>query len=613
MNIIGEAIVSCYADMTSLLVMILLLILADRLHKRENASMQILYYLSLCITATCIFSFICHAAYRKTAPIWHTAAFISRTLWEYMCFWIIINWVAFVTCKLFGPEKRRSRIFYLVTMPFMIFTALLVVNLFTGIVFTYSADNRLETGILYTVIVATEFFYFIVTAVICHYYDRKSAKIRFLNITPMILSVSLAVSVQFFSPYQIDVLGFVIGVTLLYFSMVSEFRFVDEESGLYNRGYLAYLFDLALAGKNNARNALIMDAEGSLPPVFTILQEALHQNGDVIRAEERRFLLFTHTDSRSTLQYLASLVSEGVERHNALHPEDQVKITVRSRTLSAGENSFEFLRSVMNDREAGNEMRDIVSMISELDRLDEELKLAAEIQINILPMIFPAFPERTEFDLYASMTPAREVGGDFYDFYLIDSDHLALVIADVSGKGIPAALLMMVSKTLIKNHLMSGCDPATALERVNAQLYDRNSSMMFVTVWTAVIEISTGRGKACNAGHENPMFRPAGGEYEVLKYRHNLALGISKMAKYTIREFELHPGDCIFVYTDGAPEATNNAMEMFGEERLVNTLNRYKDAESEEIVEHVRDAIGEFADGAPQFDDLTMLCMKYTG
>jgi len=221
----------------------------------------------------------------------------------------------------------------------------------------------------------------------------------------------------------------------------------------------------------------------------------------------------------------------------------------------------------MNDREAGSEMRDIVSMISELDRLDEELKLAAEIQVNMLPMMFPPFPERSEFDLYASMTPAREVGGDFYDFYLTDSDHLALVIADVSGKGIPAALLMMVSKTLIKNQLMSGCDPATALERVNIQLYDRNSSMMFVTVWAAVIEISTGRGMACNAGHENPMFRSADGEFEVLKYRHNIALGISKMAKYTLREFELHSGDCIFVYTDGAP----------------------------------------------QFDDLTMLCLKFAG
>lgn len=176
-----------------------------------------------------------------------------------------------------------------------------------------------------------------------------------------------------------------------------------------------------------------------------------------------------------------------------------------------------------------------------------------------------------------------------------------------------SALIMMVSKTLIKNQLMSGCDPATALERVNVQLYDRNSSMMFVTVWAAVIEISTGRGKACNAGHENPMFRPANGGFQVPKYRHNMALAISKMAKYTTWEFELHPGDCIFVYTDGAPEATNNAMEMFGEERLVNTLNRYKDAEPEDIIENVRDAIGEFAGGAPQFDDLTMLCLKFLG
>ena len=613
MSIIGESIVSCYADMASLLVMILLLILAERIHKSDNASMQVLYRLSLCITATCVFSFICHVAYKQPAPALHTIAMISRTMWEFFCFRIIVNWVAFVTCKLFGSDKRKSRKFYLVTTPFIVFTALLVVNLFTGIVFTYNADNQVVTGILYDFIVATEFFYFIVTAVICQYYDRKSAKIRFLNVTPMILSVALAVSVQFFSPYQIDVLGFVIGVTLLYFSMASEFRYVDEESGLYNRGYLAYLFDLALAGKNNERSALIMDAEGSLPPVFEILGEALHQNGDVIRTEERRFLLFTPTDSRSTLQYLASLVSEGVERHNTRHPEDQVKITVRSRTLAADENSFEFLRSVMNDREAGGEMRDIVSMITELDRLDEELKLAAEIQANILPMIFPAFPERTEFDLYASMTPAREVGGDFYDFYLIDSDHLALVIADVSGKGIPAALFMMVSKTLIKNQLVSGCDPATALERVNVQLYDRNSSMMFVTVWAAVIEISTGRGKACNAGHENPMFRPADGEFEVLKYRHNAALGISRTAKYTVREFELHSGDCIFVYTDGAPEATNTNMKMFGEERLVNTLNRHKDAGPEEIVERVQDAIGEFAGGAPQFDDLTMLCLKYVG
>ena len=390
-------------------------------------------------------------------------------------------------------------------------------------------------------------------------------------------------------------------------------RPIYEESGLYNRGYLAYLFDLAMAGKNNLRSALIIDAEGSLPPVFKILEEALYSSGDVIRADKWRFLLFSRTDSIATLQYLASLVSEGVERHNAEHPEDQVRITVHSRMQTTEENSFEFLRGVMNDRETGNEMRDIVSMISELDRLDEELKLAADIQLSILPMVFPPFPERTEFDLYASMTPAKEVGGDFYDFFLIDSDHLALVIADVSGKGIPAALFMMVSKTMIKNQLMSGCDPSTALERVNAQLSERNSSMMFVTVWLAVIEISTGRGRACNAGHENPMFCPAGGEFEVLKYKHNVALGISKKAKYTMREFELHPGDCIFVYTDGAPEATNNDTEMFGEKRLVSTLGRNRDAQPKEIILHVADAVREFADGAPQFDDLTMLCVKYFG
>lgn len=613
MTIIGESIVSCYVDMTSFLVMLLLLILAERLHKRQNESMRILFHLSQCITLVCVFSFICHAAYKQTAPAWHTIVFICQTLRIFLCFWILINWIAYVVSKLFGPEIHRPKIFLLVFAPFMIYTVLLAVNLFTGIVFTYNADNQFEPGILYTIMVVTELVYFVGTAVICRYYDRKSSKIRFLNITPVIISVVLAYSVSLFTPYQIDVLGFVTGVTLLYFSMASEFRFVDEESGLYNRGYLAYLFDLAMAGKNNLRSALIIDAEGSLSPVFKILEEALHSSGDVIRADKRRFLLFSRTDSRATLQYLASLVSEGVERHNAGHPEDQVRITVHSRMQTTEENSFEFLRGVMNDRETGNEMRDIVSMISELDRLDEELKLAADIQLSILPMVFPPFPERTEFDLYASMTPAKEVGGDFYDFFLIDSDHLALVIADVSGKGIPAALFMMVSKTMIKNQLMSGCDPSTALERVNAQLSERNSSMMFVTVWLAVIEISTGRGRACNAGHENPIFCPAGGEFEVLKYKHNVALGISKKAKYTMREFELHPGDCIFVYTDGVPEATNNETEMFGEKRLVSTLGRNRNAQPKEIILQVADAVREFADGAPQFDDLTMLCVKYFG
>ena len=249
----------------------------------------------------------------------------------------------------------------------------------------------------------------------------------------------------------------------------------------------------------------------------------------------------------------------------------------------------------------------------EQERIEKELVMAREIQASALPNTFPAFPERTEFTLFASMTPAKEVGGDFYDFFLIDNDHLALVIADVSGKGIPAALFMMVSKTLIKNELLNGCDPAAALDRVNAQLREQNSSMMFVTVWLAVVEISTGKGLACNAGHEHPGLRRAGGDFGLVKYPHGVFVGVSEKARFTNREFELHPGDRVFVYTDGVPEATADSGEMFGEERLEAALNTCADGSPEEILRAVKGAVDEFVGEAEQFDDLTMLCLEYRG
>ena len=249
----------------------------------------------------------------------------------------------------------------------------------------------------------------------------------------------------------------------------------------------------------------------------------------------------------------------------------------------------------------------------EQERIEKELIMAREIQANALPNDFPAFPERREFDLFASMTPAKEVGGDFYDFFLIDSDHLALVIADVSGKGIPAALFMMVSKTLIQNQLMTGCDPATAMERVNLQLCERNSSMMFITVWTAVLEISTGKGLACNAGHEHPALRTADGRFELVRYIHAPFAGVNRKARYQNREFELHPGDSIFVYTDGVPEATDGSGKMFGEERLEKTLNLCANRSPEEILRTVKNAVDTFVGDAEQFDDLTMMCLEYKG
>ena len=612
-TIIGEAIVSCYVNAAALLTMAVLMILSERIRRKKSASLRPFYILSMCVTANCITSFIYNAMYMQPAPWCHTAAIIAKTLREYIVVVTVAMWLVYVDRKLYGEKGRHSAALRIAFVPYAVLLVILTVNLFTGIVFTFSETNRLEAKPLLYIIYAVEFVYFSFSAVIVRRYDRKKTKARFLHVSPMIVSVVLASGTQFFTPYDIGILGYVAGITLLCFSMFSEYRYVDEESGMYNRGYLAYLFDVALAGKSDTNSALILETDGNTAAGYTILYRTLHQDGDVIRVEKNKYLMFSKEASRSTLQYLISLVDEAAEQHNSVYPEEKVHITARCRIRPEKEDTFTFLHTMMDEKEAGDEMRGIVTMISELDRLDKELKLAADIQLSILPMNFPAFPEKKEFDLYASMTPAKEVGGDFYDFFLVDDDHLALVIADVSGKGVPAALFMMVSKTLLKNHLMAGCDPATALERLNVQLYERNSSMMFVTIWTAVLEISTGKGAACNAGHENPVIRRAGGSFELLKYKHGMLVGVNKKARYENREFELHRGDCVFVYTDGVPEATNADNDMFGEQRLEDTLNRNAEAGPEELIRQVHDEVNRFADDAPQFDDITMLCLKYHG
>ena len=611
--IIGEAVVSCYADAASLLVMVLLLLLSERLQQRKTRSLRIFFQLSLCITAACAAYFVFNALYRQPAAWCRTAALITGTLCEYLVVIIVCLWGSYVEHTLYGdrPGKNGARVFrgFLMTADLI----LLAVNLFTGIAFDIGADNTIEPKWPFFVMVGLNLLVFLASMVMVWRYDRKTTKVRFLRITPMVVSVVAFLLPQYFTPFKLGIVGFVIGATLLYFSMIGEIRYVDGESGLFNQSYLAYLFDLAIAGKYEARCALTMEADGDLPAALEILRDLLHSEGDVIRVEDRKFLMLSRTDSRSHMQYLSSLAEEAAERHNQGHPEDKVKITARCRLRTAEEDSFAFLRAVLEHKETGDSMRGIVSMMSELDRLDEELKLAGDIQISMLPMNFPPFPEHREFELYASMTPAKEVGGDFYDFFLVDDDHLALVIADVSGKGIPAALFMMVSKTLIKNQLMSGAAPAQALERVNLQLCERNASMMFVTVWLAVVELSTGRGLAVNAGHEKPALRRANGSFELLEYKHNAFIGVIKKAKYQDREFQLQPGDCLFVYTDGVPEATDAAMAMFGEKRLTETLNEDPDREPEALIRGMHAAVDAFAAGTPQFDDITMLCFKYCG
>ena len=612
-RIVEEAIVSCYVDAASLLLMIMLLLLSSQISWEQNAAMRVFRMISWCVAVNCAMCFITNAMYMQTAPWCHTVVLIARLLRELLVLAVNVLWGLYVYHKLYGEEIRHRTALALASLPFAVLFFLHIINLFTGILYTYSPENQFEPRPLLYLSYIFGVLYFTASALLVWFYDRKSKKIRFFHVAPMILPIMLAISVQFFLPYDIGILGYAIGVTMLQFTIIGEYRFLDGGSGLYNNGYLAYLFDLAAAGKYEARSALILEAGGNLPACFEILRSTLHKEGDVIRTEENRFLMFSGESSRSAVQYQVYVLDGAVSRYNAAHPDASAQLTARCRMRTDDEDVFSFLRTATEQEEVGDEMRGIVSMISELDRLDEELKLASDIQINMLPRIFPPFPERREFDLYALMNPAKEVGGDFYDFFMVDSDHLAMVIADVSGKGIPASLFMMVSKTLIKNQLMTGLSPAEALSSVTLQLCDRNEAQMFVTVWAAVLELSTGKGLACNAGHEHPVRRQAGGSYELVIYRHNMSLGVFKAVRYTDRSFELKPGDSLFVYTDGVPEANNPAGEMFGTNRLLDALNLEPDAGPKVLLSNVRKAVDEFAENTPQFDDLTMLSLKYYG
>ena len=247
------------------------------------------------------------------------------------------------------------------------------------------------------------------------------------------------------------------------------------------------------------------------------------------------------------------------------------------------------------------------------ERLATELGLASDIQTNVLPNIFPVFPERKEFSLHASMTPAKEVGGDFYDFFFVDDDHIALVMADVSGKGIPAALFMMVARTLIKNRALLGGSPSEILHDVNDQLCEGNVAELFVTVWLCIIEISTGKGVAANAGHEHPVTRTDNDEYKLVVYKHSPAVAVMEGMQFKQHDFQLRPGDSLFVYTDGVPEATNASKQMFGTDRMLDALNKDPDAMPKQVLENVMEGINEFVQGAEQFDDITMLSLKYFG
>ena len=255
----------------------------------------------------------------------------------------------------------------------------------------------------------------------------------------------------------------------------------------------------------------------------------------------------------------------------------------------------------------------ITKITADRERIGAELNIASSIQENSVPNIFPAFPERAEFDVFASMSPAKEVGGDFYDFFLIDENRLAVVMADVSGKGVPAALFMMVTKILINDRSLMGGTPGEILTFVNDRICENNRADMFVTVWLGILDISDGTLTFANAGHDDPAVYRNGGIFAIEKTRHSPVIGAMSGIQYRDYALKMEKGDRLFLYTDGIPEATDLSNNMFTIEGMVEALNSCRGLSPREMLSQVRSKVDSFVGDAPQFDDITMLCLEYRG
>ncbi|MDD6057168.1 MAG: PP2C family protein-serine/threonine phosphatase [Clostridiales bacterium] len=258
-------------------------------------------------------------------------------------------------------------------------------------------------------------------------------------------------------------------------------------------------------------------------------------------------------------------------------------------------------------------MEHLTKITAEKERIGAELNVATHIQSSMLPGIFPAFPERKEFEIYATMNPAKEIGGDFYDFFMVDDRHLAVVMADVSGKGVPAALFMVIGKTLIKDHTQPERSLGEVFASVNNLLCDSNKEGLFITAFEGVLDLVTGDFSYVNAGHEVPYMCKGGQGFEPYKVKPGFVLAGMEDMSYTEGNVRLEPGDKIFLYTDGVPEATNAAEKLYGKERLYHILNCNKEVPPQALLAKVKDDVDRFVGEAAQFDDITMLCLEYRG
>ncbi|MBQ9205734.1 MAG: SpoIIE family protein phosphatase [Treponema sp.] len=395
--------------------------------------------------------------------------------------------------------------------------------------------------------------------------------------------------------------------------------YIEDLKRIFEQGGIQSYFSYTAGGGHITTSIPVKDFTGSVVAVLSVVKpmtEIAEYKANYLRTLILAALGFTiffvilyslslFTGMVKPLMMIIDETSHFAEHHGEL---SGVLKKIKNRDeLGLLAHSIEKMSGDMN-----RYINDLTQATAEKERIGAELNVATKIQSEMLPRVFPPYKNHPEIELFATMTPAKEVGGDFYDFFMVDDDHFVVSVADVSGKGVPAALFMVIAKTLLKDAAYRFKTPAEIFEHVNETLCESNESGLFVTCWLAIFEISTGKLTFANAGHTSPVIYKDG-EISFLESKPNLMLAAMEGIPYKNHEISIKPGDRLFLYTDGITEATNSSNQLYGEERLLSIMKteKAKNLTSKELLAFVRSDIDKFVDQAPQFDDITMLELVY--
>lgn len=394
---------------------------------------------------------------------------------------------------------------------------------------------------------------------------------------------------------------------LLIWGMYAENKGTDEPlvtDNSYGYNYTAVSPILDENGQAIAEIQYILDMQEVRDRLNGFLYNMLGISFCIICAALLLYILLVKWMVLNPVEKLSEFTTEITRTGNFGKQEIEIKTGDEIEALG---QSFNYMMERLEDY-----IKDLTVVTAEKERIGAELNVATQIQSSMLPCIFPAFPDRDELDIYATMTPAKEVGGDFYDFFMVDERHVAIVIADVSGKGVPAALFMVIGKTLIKDHTQPGRDLGEVFTEVNNILCESNDNGMFITAFEGVLDLVTGEFRYANAGHEMPFIYRKEGGYEAYKIRPGFVLAGMENIKYKEQKIQLNIGDKIFQYTDGVTEATDRDNQLYGMDRLHKVLNeKCLDCNPEQTLKLVKEDIDAFVGDNDQFDDITMLCLEY--